>query len=737
MRNSSLGLTLAFSLFLAACSGGGGGGLNSSSSSGGAANQRPTANAGAAQSVASGAVVTLNGSGTDSDGTIASFAWTQTAGGAVTLSSTSTAAPTFTAPTVASATTLTFSLVVTDNRGLASNNNATVNVTVNPPPGNQAPTANAGPAQTVASGVTVTLNGSASSDPDGSIASYAWAQTAGTAVTLSSTGAAQPTFTAPTVAAATTLTFSLVVTDDDGAASSASTVNITVNPPSTGDVDVSGRVRYSRPLFAVNPPRGLNYAAPVLMPSRGVIVRAMSGATELDSTTTDDDGDYTLTVTGNTNITIQVIAHIQRISPQPLPRWDVRVQDGTGGSPYTHTTAAFNSGAGVTQNVDIPLNINAAGTATGTRASGPFAALDTIYEGIQLVLTGAPTANFPALIIDWGTQTEGTFFDGNNPQRIALLSDLTEDTDEFDQHVVAHEFGHYIEHNFSRADNIGGQHGLGDRLDIRVAFGEGFGYAFAAMVLQDPDARDSFVNGTTLASGGFNIEDNPPAPNDPTGCWCSESSVWSILYDVYDNAADSGDALSLGFAPIWAVLTNTQRTTPAFTSIFSFISALKADQPGSVAGIDALTTAQNIDVIADAFATGESNTSAGINAQSQLPLYTTITLNTPVQLVSSDDAGNYNKLGNHRFLRFTPATSGNRQITVTTSNPSATADPDFLVWRAGTLVLVAESADPQTETGSFNAVAGTTYVIDAYDCANGCFGAQGTPGDYTLTITIQ
>ena len=100
-----------------------------------------------------------------------------------------------------------------------------------------------------------------------------------------------------------------------------------------------------------------------------------------------------------------------------------------------------------------------------------------------------------------------------------------------------------------------------------------------------------------------------------------------------------------------------------------------------------------------------------------------------VQLYAAD-------LPRARFLRFTPASSGTRTIRVTTSNANPDSDPDFLVWRAGTLMLAAESADFQIEEDSFSAVAGTTYVIDVYDCANGCFG-QGTPGDYTLTISIQ
>src|SRR5688572_23467960 len=119
MRPFSQGLALAgiAAFLLCACSSGGGG----SSSGGGTTNTLPTANAGVAQSINAGVTVTLNGSASsDADGSIASYAWTQTSGSAVALSSTTSAQPTFTAPTVATASTLTFSLVVTDNRGAAS-----------------------------------------------------------------------------------------------------------------------------------------------------------------------------------------------------------------------------------------------------------------------------------------------------------------------------------------------------------------------------------------------------------------------------------------------------------------------------------------------------------------------------------------------------------------------------------------------------------------------------------------
>ena len=69
--------------------------------------------------------------------------------------------------------------------------------------------------------------------------------------------------------------------------------------------------------------------------------------------------------------------------------------------------------------------------------------------------------------------------------------------------------------------------------------------------------------------------------------------MWSILWDLYDNNADANDTVELGFQPMWNVLIGSQRTTPAFTSLFSFITALKTASPVNAAAIDTLVTAQN------------------------------------------------------------------------------------------------------------------------------------------------
>lgn len=607
---------------------------------------------------------------------------------------------------------------------------------------NALPIARAGADQSVNAGTAVNLSGATSTDSDGSIATYAWTQSGCVPVTLVGANTATPSFVAPTVAGITRFTLTLVVTDNDGATSSPSAVTVTVNPLPGSNVTVAGEVRYARVPFAAPSSLGLNYASPVLQPARGIVVEALDSCSQsvIASGITSSTGRYQFSVPSGSNIAIRAVARLLSDPEQALPRWDVRAQASTDAAvQYSFTGASFDSSAG-THNLEIPTGISAAGVATGTRASGPFAALDTIYSAIHAVLSVAsPTTNFPTLAVVWDSTAPGTFFSPSFNQFISLNGDLTEDTDEFDPHVVAHEFGHYLEHNFSRADNIGGSHAVGDRLDPRVAFGEGWGYAFAAMVAGDPMAVDSYVTGAgAQRAARFNVESNPPGDGSGNGCWCSESSVWAILWDLYDSAPDGSDNVSVGLQPIWDVLTSYQRDTYAFTTIFPFIEALKTVQPANATAIDALVAAQNINSAGiNAFATAENN--APIT--NVLPIYATVAVGSPVVVRSTDDAGAgpdgltyYNRVGNRRYVRFVPVTAGTVTITVASSNPLG-PDPDFWVWDRGT-VQIFESPPATTEVGTVAVVPGRPYIIDAYECANGCDTPQGTPGDYDLTVSV-
>lgn len=134
------------------------------------ANQGPQADAGADQTASDGdgsgdQLVSLSGSGFDSDGTFVSYQWTE---GATLLGETADITPLLSVGTHA------LTLTVTDNGGATASDTVVVTIVAN-----QAPTADAGGDQLLTddgdgSGL-VTLSGSGS-DSDGSIVAYQWSE---------------------------------------------------------------------------------------------------------------------------------------------------------------------------------------------------------------------------------------------------------------------------------------------------------------------------------------------------------------------------------------------------------------------------------------------------------------------------------------------------------------------------------------------------------------------------------
>jgi hypothetical protein len=223
----------------------------------------PTANAGAAQTVNAGAVVQLNGTASTDPNVPAqalTYAWTQTAGAPVaTLSSTTSATPTFTATATLAQHTLTFSLVVT-NTSLLKSAASTVVITVKAA---VAPTANPGLGLSVIGGTTVTLDGSASFDPNGLPLTYLW--TPGGGVTLSpGNTAVKPTFVAPNKN--TKFDSNLVVTNSLGQKSA--TAKVTTNVVTTPDTIAIANVIYriSKQRLDVTATSAIATANPTLAP---------------------------------------------------------------------------------------------------------------------------------------------------------------------------------------------------------------------------------------------------------------------------------------------------------------------------------------------------------------------------------------------------------------------------------------------------------------------------------------
>ncbi|WP_020558686.1 PKD domain-containing protein [Thiofilum flexile] len=94
--------------------------------------------------------------------------------------------------------------------------------------GNTFPKASAGLNQTVTATASVLLDGSGSRDNEGGL-QYFWQQKSGTSVALFNSNTSKASFIAPNVTTTETLTFQLVVTDNQGWPA-ADTINILINP---------------------------------------------------------------------------------------------------------------------------------------------------------------------------------------------------------------------------------------------------------------------------------------------------------------------------------------------------------------------------------------------------------------------------------------------------------------------------------------------------------------------------
>jgi hypothetical protein len=448
---------------------------------------------------------------------------------------------------------------------------------------------------------------------------------------------------------------------------------------------------------------GLNYAAPVVKPIRGVTVQALSDIGNiLASTTTSDTGSYTLQFTTNSNY--QLIVRSELVKTQGNATWDVRLKDNTNNNnPWVVTVGGSTAPAATaTRNITALSGWNAAtGSYTGARAAGLFAILDTIYESMRVVSAAQTTINFPLVSVYWSennTSASGSnlslgqigtsFFRASlnssgavTARDIYILGKADNDTDEFDSSVIAHEYGHYLQSAFSTNTALGGDHTFNDKLDMTIAFSEGWGNGFSSIVRNTSTYADSV--GSAQSSGRpFNFT----LPTDADRGWYREDTVTALLYSFSSNSNG-------GFAKIWAAVSGPMKTAQdSLATIFSFADAVRsANNTAANTALNTLLAGQNIVATStDQWGASEANDGGNIN---NLPLYTTLTFNTAQQAcfvtinkpTYSDEP---NKLGMVRYYRInlTSAQAGARTVT---AQFTAGRDLDFDVYQRGILIVSA------------------------------------------------
>ncbi len=501
-------------------------------------------------------------------------------------------------------------------------------------------------------------------------------------------------------------------------------------PPPAGNVTLSGTATYDS--VRSSPAGPLDYATITAKPIRGALVQAINPATNgvYATTSTDVNGFYSVAVPANVNVQVVVNAQLFRDPTGPLPRYNISVVDNTSSNAlYALGQTCASGAAGNTAcNLRAASGWGGAGY-TSTRAAGPFSILDTAYASVQRVLQANPNASFPSLNMHWSVNNRpasgcgadrtadlaqgciGTSFYGGSSggvHRLYILGAANTDTDEYDVHVVAHEWGHYFQGAFSRNDAPGGSHTGNELQDFRLSFSEGWGNAWSGMVWNDPIYRDSlgtnqsqgFAVNVSQRTGTGGARDTLPAG------WFREDTVQYVLWSLYNTLGRD----AAGFTPIYTVLTDTSFAGGSpLTGIHAFAAALRALNPTAGATLTPILADQGIATTADGFGSGETN---GAGQAGVLPVYVAYpTLGSPVQVCVSNANGNGNKLRNFAYVRVTVPTTRSYTITVTDTAANPVSDPDFDVVQ-GRFINAGLSGNVGSETlTGVSLQAGTAVVV--------------------------
>lgn len=215
---------------------------------------------------------------------------------------------------------------------------------------------------------------------------------------------------------------------------------------------------------------------------------------------------------------------------------------------------------------------------------GPFNIFDCAVKHFQYLASLEALPDTPPLMdIRWPvTPPDGTSFDGS---QIHLVVDPP-DTDEYDDDIIYHEMGHWTAFHYSKDDSPGGMHILQAPADPRLAWSEGWGHYWSAVVRQwsnlnvhvgeysAPQIQVDLLS--SFAPNWFDIE-GPSFPSTSVMA-TNEVAIAAVLWDLVDTTNEPFDTLS-GLEPdIWTAVSVRMKTMSNIT-LEDFHAGLMMDRP--------------------------------------------------------------------------------------------------------------------------------------------------------------
>jgi hypothetical protein len=309
---------------------------------------------------------------------------------------------------------------------------------------------------------------------------------------------------------------------------------------------------------------GLELENRVRTPAAGVKVEivASPARTVLGSGFTDEKGGYSIPVrlARQADVYVRALAQTENA---PVVRVGDRAE-------FSIVTEPF--AAGRTRTVQRDLLAT-----DSSRVAGAFNIAATIHRANALVRSARPDVALPRVEIRWDTTyMGGTFF--REHEAVAFINGRRgRDSDEYDDHVIAHEYGHFLMASFSRESSPGGSHGFGERLDPRLAWSEGWGNFFGAATTGSAHYIDTgAARGRQVVLVSMDLEDDVPTGDRP-GIW-SEHSVAGVLWDWFDDGAEAQDSVALGFVPLWNAFAELGKQPDVYLLRFANVLAAATKQ---------------------------------------------------------------------------------------------------------------------------------------------------------------
>ncbi|MBR1625072.1 MAG: leucine-rich repeat protein [Clostridia bacterium] len=296
------------------------------------------------------------------------------------------------------------------------------------------------------------------------------------------------------------------------------------------------------------------------------------GSQLLGTTFTENDGSYSISFTndssvfenGGCDLFLRIFAGDDNA--------DVVKSDGTTkyyvDTPYTdHQNVA----TGISEMIDHTVNMSNDNGKAIQISQALMTAQDFAWDMIGGEnMPASVKAVFPA------TGEEITCYNNNK----IYVCDFVNDHDYADWDVIMHEYGHHIAHYMEIENSPGLNHSytenLADRYvkdsGLRLAWGEAWPTVFGALAQEY--YADELTGVLYVADDGYTDISEMTVSYDyetmsiQKGEAC-EGSIIGILWDLFDNASEENDTISLGYQAWWDVTTGSHATTfPDFIQYF-------------------------------------------------------------------------------------------------------------------------------------------------------------------------